>query len=338
MASRVTIYNPRGVKISEVDADFYREWKISEFGEGSFKISINDPKFSEELVDFGNWVYVEHSKLPEWIGTIETPREWEGGVITVNCLSGEARLKRALTRSNVKLEGTTGDIFQQLIEEYGGNITGLVVGEVDNSGETSTFTEQYISLYEAANKLNDVNDDEWNVTPLVDSKGSVKFACNWKDKLGRRRKIKLFEDKVMKQGGRMVEQGEIYNSVFAHGTGSNYKPKLVGEYTDWDGVADYGLSEWLYSDASVNQFNNDKIAMKKTQEYKNPRRTFTLALADVSDLFQNIEIGDIFDMQLYSMGFTGKKVGLDTTVRILQMNYKDSENTVNIVADEVKNG
>lgn len=337
MTSRVSIYNPQGKKLTEIEADFYREWKISEYGAGKFDISVLDTKFSEENLDFGNWVYVEHSDLAGWVGTIETPREWNGGLVTVNCRSGEGRLKRALTRKDSNYHGTPGHVYSRLIEDACSEIIGLKIGDIYSSGKHVTMLDNFANVYDLVCKLADKRDEEWDVTPSVDVRGNLWFACNWYKKIGTRRITRLFEDIHIQSGGKMVEQGDMYNRVIVKGAKGSWSHGGIGTYTDEDAKADYGLAELLLSDNTATEEDDHiEYARNYVNEHKDPRKTFTLGIANINSIFKELRLGDVFTIETYQQGFTGARLGCTTDVRVLQMNYKDSENVVNIVADEVK--
>ena len=335
MTSRVNIYNPQGRKLTEFDVDFYREWKLSEYGIGKFSISMLDSKFSEENVDFGNWVYVEHDKLAPWIGTIEPPRKWRAGIMEIECKSGEARLDRVVTKPGNKKWGTFGDIFEYMIEEYGGSLN-LIAGDIWRGGLRSHMGKEYLSLYEQVIKAAEKADAEWNVTPAVDLRNNVYFACNFQKRIGIPRGDWLYEDKHFAYGGTLTEQGEIHNSYWVFGAGGAFPSKPVGHAQDEASIADYGLAEWAMMDDELTEENADDIAENYVRENKDPRKTFELSLIDYDNLFKRVRIGDSYNIETYQLGFTGRRQGLRTRIRFLEMSYKDSENTVKVTADEVK--
>ena len=71
MSSRVSIYDKSGQWLTEVNTTFNRVYKLNEFGIGSFTLSTDDDKCREDYLQFGNYVYIEHDKLPVWSGMIE---------------------------------------------------------------------------------------------------------------------------------------------------------------------------------------------------------------------------------------------------------------------------
>jgi hypothetical protein len=338
MTSRVTIFDPQGNRLTELDVDMYREWKISEYGTGKFDISVLDPKFEAEYIDFGNWVLVEHDKLPGWIGTIECPREWNGGTVTVNCLSGEARLKRALTRKDTKYHGPPGHVFKMFIEDSCSEIIGLKLGSIHAiSPRHITVLDNFANCYDLICKIAEKRNEEWNIEPEIDSRGNVWFVCNWWKKMGTVRTTRLYEDKHCKNGVKLVEQGETYNRVIVKGAKGSWAQGKIGIYTDWRAVQDYGLYEYLLSDnTSKEEDDHEEYARAYVNAHKEPRKTFTLGLADVDDLFKEVRLGDTFTLETYQTGFTNGKLGCVADVRIFQMSYKDSENILNIVTDEDK--
>jgi len=338
MTSRISIYSPQGNKLTELEADFYREWKISEYGTGKFDISVLDDKFSSNFIDFGNWVHVEHDKLAPWVGTIECPRDWNGGMVTVNCLSGEARLKRALTRKDTKYHGTPGFVFSKFIQDACSEIIGLKVGHAYSAGKHITVLDNYAQVYNLVCRIAEKRNEEWDVTPSLDGNGSLWFEANWYKQMGTVRSTRLYEDKHVAAGVKLVEQGETYNRVIVKGAKGSWAQGGIGVYTDWAAVRDYGLYEFLLSDNTAKE-EDDHIdyARNYVNEHKEPRRTFTLGLVDADDLFKELRLGDTFTLETYQTGFTGDRLGCVADIRILQMNFKDSEGVVNVVADEVTN-
>ncbi len=337
MTSRVSIFDPQGNRLTEIDCDFYREWKIGEWGAGKFDISVLDSKFDQEYIDFGNWVLVEHDKLPSWIGTIETPREWNGGIVTVNCKSGEARLMRQLTRKDTKYHGTPGWVFSRFVEDSCSEVIGLKVGKVYSAGTHITVLDNYANVYDLVSRISEKRKCDWNVEPELDDDGKVWFVCNWYKKMGTVRTTRLYEDKHIKTGVKMVEQGETYNRVIVKGAKGSWAQGKIGIYTDWRAVQDYGIYEYLLSDNTAKEEDDhEEYARNYVNDHKEPRKTFTLGLADVDDLFKEVRLGDTFTLETYQTGFTNGRLGCVADVRIFQMNYKDSENILNIVTDEDK--
>ena len=74
MPTRITLFNNSGEKLAEIDANVSRSWKLNEDGAGTFTMSTQDTKAIIDYLEFGNFVYMEHDKLPIWGGMIDTPR------------------------------------------------------------------------------------------------------------------------------------------------------------------------------------------------------------------------------------------------------------------------
>ena len=337
MTSRVSIYNPQGVKLTEIEADFYREWKLSEYGAGKFDISVLDPHFDQEYIDFGNWVLAEHDKLPGWIGTIESPRDWNNGIVTVNCLSGEARLKRALTRKDTQYHGTPGHVFKMFIEDSCSEIIGLKVGNLYQAGSHITVLDNFANVYDLVCKIAEKRKNEWCVEPELDERGNLWYLCNWYQQAGTVRTTRLYEDKHFSAELKMTEQGDMYNRVIVKGARGSWAQGGIGIYTDWRAVKDYGLYEYLLSDNTATEEDDHiEYARNYVNAHKEPKKTWTLQIADVNDVFREVRLGDTFTIETYRTGFVDNHLGWVGDVRLKQMSYKDSENVVQTVAEEVK--
>lgn len=336
--SRPLVFSPTGKQLAELSVDFYREWKINAYGKGSFTIALNDTKFKKQYLNYGNFIYVENSELPPWVGTIEPPGKWSNYSLEVNCLSAEYYLSKAVTRPNEKIKGSPGKIFQQLIEDVGSRLSlSPTVGKIYDSGKESIYNKPFTSIYDAALDLKENGNEEFNVTPLIEN-GRLILVANWYKAMGTTKLRKLFETRNFEMGGELLEQGEIINSAFIYGDGATWESKPISDAIDQTSAFNHGYSEVGEYDKTATDANVSDLAQIYVKKYKEPRRTFKIAVAKEDDndtIFKDIKLGDTFPFSTVSCGWTGSHVGLDSKFRVLQMTFKDTEGKLNITADEV---
>lgn len=339
MASTISVFNNSGRKLAEIEADFKRSWKLCEYGSGSFEVAISDLKTKLEYLQFGNFVYVEHPKLPPWAGMIDVPRTWNKKSVVVNCYSGEYLLCNRIMPRELIVGGTKGTLFKALIENMENDAPHTVpvlAGDVWDGGGSTKMICHYEMAYNKMIDLLNVIGGEYQIVPAFDAGGNLYFLANFANLIGATDPFVLYEDHIELKDDVITEQGNIYNHVVSFGGGSTYWTIIAEKYRDENSIATYG-----YRSLAVNIGGNDVKAIADggqtaLEKSKNPRTTFALNVLDVGDAFYKTRVGNILSLELVNYGFTGGEIGISTKIRIMQMSYNDLTNKVSIVADEYK--
>jgi hypothetical protein len=337
MTTRITIFNNTGARVGEIDANVSRSWKLNTYGSGSFTMSLKDAKSIVEYLQLGNFVYMEHDKLPVWGGVIDTPRTWgTDGKITSSIYQAEYTLISEIISARTEIHsGTPGVIYSEITAVKIGTTIPIVAGDIFGGGVSQVKTYHFEELYGAVKDLADESGYEWNLEPASDANGALYFIANWYEKRGVDRLFHLYEDKNIRLSARaLTEQGSICNRIIGYGNGDAWSSREVSSQFDSESISKYG-----HRAKTVNFSGTDSEVVEATKVFladnKEPRKTFDLVALDVGDTFNNIRIGDTLPIDFYTIGFTGSNIGLSTRIRVLEMSYDDIDNQLKLVCDEV---
>jgi len=340
MASRITIYDKSGQYLTEVNATFNREYKLNEFGSGTFTLSTADEKCRDDYLQFGNFVMVEHEKLPAWGGMIDTPQIWGNGQVTSTVYSAEYILTCLITDSVMPVSGTPGTIFSELVKRLfnrnkaGADYSIVGLGNVYGGGAAISRSYQWNGLYAEITRLCKDTGFDFDFEPQIDANGRLYFLANFYEKRGMLKPFTLYEDLNIELSSTPLRvQGRIANLILIFGPGANAwsRPRLSGNNDESWGK--YG-GRWLVQAAQGIDLTTEVNALLK--EHAEPRKTFSLTAIDVGDTFYQLRVGDKFPVSFHSVGFSGSGFGTNETVRILQMKYDEGQNRLALVADQVK--
>lgn len=327
-----------GVKLAEISADCSRTWKLSDYGRCQFTIPTRDAKCTLENLQFGNFIYVDHEKLPAWGGVIDTPREWGQNIVTVTGYSGEYIYKWRRIEAIEKLIRTPGKIFSLIINRANrqGN-TRIKKGDVDESGETITQELNLLNCYDEIIRLSEEAGCEWMVMP-EQQRGSIEFSANFRKQFDIDQTMRNF---MLKEGHNieandtiMVEQGDIANDVQAIGQGASGESKPTHIATDDESIGKYGLRQHSESFQQDEYSTIWKAARSTLNKMKEPQKTFSLSALDVGDTWQFMILGNVLRLQMSNVGFTSEGLGLETKVRIIGMTYLEDSGKLDLVAEE----
>jgi hypothetical protein len=336
MSSRVSIYDKSGQWLTEVNTTFNRVYKLNEFGIGSFALSTDDDKCREDYLQFGNYVYVEHDKLPVWAGMIEPPRIWGQGQVTSTVYSAEYILSIMISDRTIVMRGAWGSVYQQLITQMFNNDAKSVVrvGNIFGGGKVINRTYNYANLYDEVKLLCRDSGNDFEFEPDIDANGRLFFSAHWHEKRGALKQFVLDEGtNIQLANPLMREQGRIANALRIYGDGATFESRPVAKRDDYESRSLYG-QRWL-----AQAVQGDDLAANADElikEYAHPRKTFNITALDVGDTFYQCRVGDMFPVSFFSVGFSGSGFGTSETARILQMDYKDNTNTLSLVADQVR--
>jgi hypothetical protein len=336
MSSRVNIYSHYGKWLTEVDATFNRSWKLNDYGPATFTLSMQDAKCREDYLQFGNFVYVEHEKLPVWAGMIDTPRTWGHGSVTSTVYSAEYLLTCLITTRSTSAQGSHGAVFQALIEQTFNNDVGdiIKIGDIYGGGKSIKRTYYYNTLLDEIKKLCIDSGNDFDLQPEIDQNGRLFFSANWYEKRGMLKPFTLYDDINIKLSNTPLrEQGRIGNKLRIYTTGATYESRGVAWRDDLVSVSKYG-QRYLAQLQQGNDLNANADALLVEHTY--PRKTFDMTAIDSGDTYYQMRIGDQFPISCHSVGFSGSGFGVDEIVRVLQMRYEEDKNELVIVADQVK--
>jgi len=339
MASRVMIYDQGGAALAEVEASVTRSWVLSDVGEAAVTLAITDAKCRQEVIEFGRLVVVEHDRLPAWVGVIDVPRDWSRMKVIVKSLSAEQIFHYRVPPAVKTLTGTAGALFAEMLAIA--NLQGDTLmrpGEIYLGGQTRQETINLTRLLAEIKRVSNRSGHEWGVTPEIGTDGRLTLRAHWWERRGG-----MVDDLALEEGWNieatddvLSEQGEIVNWLMGYGDGATWASRPIVIRQDDDSIARYGLHQDARAyDGVTSPATLEASVLADLARLKQPRRTFGLTALDVGNTFTRVGLGNILRLRLISTGFTGDASGLEATVRVRAMEYKEAENKLDLVVDEV---
>jgi hypothetical protein len=340
---RLRIFRRDGTPVAEFKASVIRSWVIG--GEGRCQFTYPTRKtdvVNEDVLQYGNFLLVESSILPPWIGCIDTPRDWSSRNVTVSGYTPERVFSQRIGATELVLQGAPGGLFLRLVKLLNQDEQTIIrPGSIWRGGKSRQMTINPKPLSEYLKTLWEDSGEDYAWTPLIKSNGALIVQADWLQVLGSTTSALLHEGtgggNIEAAGRIMVEDGPIINSVFAYGEGENWKSKPTFVITNKNSIKKYGLREASEEYSGVSSMTTLKEnARQKITEFKQPARSFTLNALNVGDTFKYIRLGNVLNVQFQNLGFRSGSVGFAARVRIVGMNYNPStKNKIQLVAREV---
>lgn len=340
MATRITIYDRTGVRLAEVNACPQYTWLVGDAGSCTFTMSTADPKLVRRFFQAGNFVLIEHDKLPPWGGSFEKQRKWDGYICTITALSAEYMFAKRRGNPTTTLKGGTAacvlGMLQQANQPYDTLIRPGVIVDVDPQHQKKLReTDLLTQLKELASEAY----SEWQVIPTLDGNNRLSFLLNWYPKMGITHVTHLVEGFNIKQNSAfLTENFNMVNDYLGYGDGSNWATKPVAYLSDPTSQAQYGLyqgTKYFQGDTTTGVVTSD------TQSYLNvrsqPNNVFKLDVLNVGTIFQELHLGDTFPLEMHHTGFGSDAIGEFTSIRINNgMTYNGDVDTVSLMTKEIQ--
>src|ERR1043165_7303465 len=87
---RVRIFRKDGTAAAEFRARVQRSWVIGDEARAEFVLSSNRSNYvNEDVILPGNWLVVQNSALPSWVGVIDEPINWGTRNVTLSAYTPE---------------------------------------------------------------------------------------------------------------------------------------------------------------------------------------------------------------------------------------------------------
>jgi hypothetical protein len=335
--SRIQIFDHFGTKIDEVQADADRTWKISDYGRCQFILSTYDDKCTEENLEYGNYVYIDHDTLPAWGGIIYTPREWGKHTVTVTAYSGEFIFKLRRAEAITTETASPGNLFSIILDKANAEgDTRIKEGDIYTDGATLRWKLNVLKFYDEIKRLSDETKNEWRLRAKL-SNGQIRFLADWSKKLGIVRNYELKETHNIETNDRIIiEQGDIANDVLGIGNGATQISKTNIVRIDDTSLGKYGLMQFART-FQQGEYGSVEVGTESTlEDMKEPSKVFSLSVLDVGDTWDNVDLGDTLKLYMSNIGFRKGTLGINTDVRITGMTYLENEGKLELVCEEVK--
>jgi len=340
---RIRIFDREGFPVAEFRTTVQRSWAIGEEGRAVFSYpSRKTDIVNEQVLQFGNWLWVQNDTLPDWVGMIDVPRHWTARTVNVCAYTPERQF--ALRRGPIEdvLTGSSGTIFERLLQYVNlEETTVLRAGNIYRGGTQRQETINPTTLDKDLKRIQQRSGEEYQFRPATDVAGRLIVYCDWLDRLGIDSPVLLHEGRgggnIEATENIMIEDGPIINDTLGYGDGQTWKSKPTTKVIDPTSTGRYGLRQDSkgYSGVTTTQALIENSTSHIAQ-FKAPARSFEITALNVGETFQYINLGNRLKLRFQNIGFYNGTQGFETTVRILGMAYDPTEkNKVVLVVEEI---
>lgn len=351
MPSRVTIFNHFGSPIAELSVSTTRSWVLNDVGRCQFQIAVfNNPSCTRGILQYGNFVLVEHlptrdefgtarGTLPPWVGFITPPQEWDFGVLTVTAYSAENLLAfRPMPYTGIN--ASAGGAFLKIIL-YANSLGGFQIIPGSIYDDNKRLSVQFrLSGYEEALNLSKISGQDWDVSAVLQSPGrTLGLTANWYSQRG------VLVNRLFSEGSvgnmrlpKLYEQGMIANVIYGYNTASSTGTRYSSVKSDANSISDYGMFGVNNNFSADSQAAVDAASINLLNSSSRPKITLDLTALDNGQTFGGLAPGNIWNVSLKSVGFLGSGIGFEGSVRILGMEYNDDINEVSLTTQVLSAG
>jgi hypothetical protein len=336
--ARCIVATKSNVAIAEISPDIeYISWRLNKVGRAKFTLAKTDSKATERILRFGNRILFEFDNgLPNWVGVIEPPRNWDGKNVRCMAFSAEHIFSFRTTDKGRYFSGqTVGAIYKKLITEANDvSSMGITVGDVYEGGGVHSPSYHFKSLLDIFQDslTKNLSDYDFDVTGTY-RRGNFIFKANLYETKGTtKRGIALVEGANVTEL-KLSEQGPIVNSWDVIGEGFGWGDSRPTAHSEDDASIDkYGLREDSRVYPSVKLITTLQYhANAELDDTKLPYNEYDIDVMDLAPgTFANYDIGDFVTLQSASIGFDG----INTLVRILDREYQPEKNICYLLVKE----
>ena len=332
MSSQVTVFDKEGTPLADLDVDVFRSWVLNGYGEASFTISTRDNKCREEFLQYGNRLLVQHDKLPEWVGIMDTPRVWKYGSVECHALGAEVWFDWRLTHVHPMYD-TLANVFRFIIDSsnsWGGS---QMQHGIIRSGGIATTAALGGKASDHIMRLVDKYMVDWSVTPYLSGNKLFLRANMYGGSRGENTGLTLNNINSKNVEPTMTEDGAIYNHVFYYSEPGEGGGRKFGDARDNVSVGKYDLR--MIAEQGVGSYEEglEFSARMKLLDTKEPFIMVAPSALDVGETFRQLRLGNVIYWENDYTGFAGASVGSNSTVRIVGMEYSETDKSVGLVVE-----
>jgi hypothetical protein len=339
-------YNLRA--IAEVDCRAQCAWVLNtpngELGTASIVLSVNESKLSEQLLRWGNILYIGNTPAGDWAGVVTGESDTQSE-ITLNATSAEILLddrcmRRGLDRSGT-FSGSFGMMLTQVITDANRiSNTGLSAGDIQIEGPSlnDKRSGDYLTFIR---RRQEITGWEWAVVPTLNDGGVPVLALSARPQLGTDHSANAaLEEGVNLQfadGPIRTVTGRVKNDILNVGViGTPDGQQILTPETDDTSISLYGPRQAEVKTTDVSKEALIARADADLARQKQPERRYTL-VANSAAIYPYLRIGNYLALRLYSAGFDWQTLqrGTNTVVRIIGMSYDTSLGVVPLIVQEV---
>jgi len=340
---RILLGNRFGKIIEEVQPDVGSvSWILDGIGQVVLTFAKSDSKATASNLQVGNRVYIEMDHgLPAWGGTIEVPRKWTAGTVSVSCYGIEYQLSSRVTRKNdIFNDRLAGSIFSDLLlHEEQKDPLGIVLGKVWMGGRLHRLSYHYKPVWQVlTDGLRKYEQCDFRFTPLLDG-NTIQFRADLGQILGEDRTTAVALVEGSGAGCNvsgdltLEEQGAVINVQYTAGSGSSWgDDRTVVVAKDSNSAARHGLREKQATYSGIADVATlQMLAERALSQNSEPRRIFSLPVLDAEPgRFSAYGLGDVVRAVLSTYGFGG----YDGKLRVLAREFDPSSGGCKLVVEE----
>lgn len=332
-ASQVTVYNPMGIALADLDVDVYRSWVLNGPGEANFTISTKDNKCREEYLRYGNRLLVQHTDLPDWVGFIDTPRLWSYGRVEVNAVGAETWFDWRVTNIGA-VHDSLAEVFRWIIDDcnhWGGSQ--MKYGEIKNGG-IDAVAALGGKATDHIQRIVEKWGVDWSVTSRISKNNRLELYANLYDGLrGKATQLVLNHINSRITDPIVTEDGAIWNHVFYYSEPGEGGSRVIGDSRDHRSEMLYDLRQIAEQGVGAYEPGLEFAAWMRLQETKEPVIMVAPAVLNINEAWKSLRLGNFINWDSDYVGFDNSTVGMASVLRIVGMEYADKEQAVTLVAE-----
>jgi hypothetical protein len=337
MASQTFIFDHSMHLLAEVDVPSTpRGWVPNRFGKCEFSMSLSDPKVTDQILHYGNLIFIKHipavdangnvqGKLPDWVGIILPPRTWDEGVVHVTAYSAEAVLVFRPMQWEDNFTGQVLHVFRKCIDRANTldpNIQ-FIYGHQDNKSSPLMYNFR-LSAYDHI--VTAVTDAEmyWNVTGEVVN-DNLKLYANLLEGQGLETDMVMTSENTKMGSPLLEEQGTPANYIIAYSQANTPQTRITVEVQNPESVKEFGMLAFnRVFDGRTDASTVENAAQALVSAMGKPRKLFSRSVMDVGANFTSLRLGNILNIQENRVGFKpGGGFGFSARARIMSVDYND---------------
>jgi hypothetical protein len=332
------IFDESGTELTSIETQVTASYIMNKVSDMSFKISRNDPKCTEEFMQFGNRVYWD-GPTGHWGGIIQE-RHWPPGELQVLCLSAAQLLGqkwRRTVKDKVLKDMTAGEMFRTLLADANA-VQDLRIqpGSIWGGGVQRDETLK-LSPLEHISRIASRSGCEWEIVPDIDSHGRLYFLANWYERMGMEMDFELLEGHNLKLSGGndMDEYGDIVNDLLGVNDAQTKGKRLYSNKIDADSAEKYGglrQAEVVFA-GNTAQATLDANTARRLEEWNHPISASAPIALDVGETYANCALGNTVRLRYVKTGFSNGELGSLLDVRIMGHNYSQATKELTLTVE-----
>jgi len=339
----VLMYDYTLKPLAELVCRTRRSWVLNQpdeqLGAATLWLSVADPNLSEELLRFGNILYIHDGLLPDWAGVVGEPQAFDQAEVSIGATAAETLFDDRRLDGQTRLEGTPGAVYRQIVRAASLIAPlGIVEGDIGELGRPVALGVGTHSLLELIQNLQDKHGGEWGVEPSLSAGRTPVLSAWYRPQTGQdySGSVALIEgvNITYADGPIMTRHGRVRNDVLVVGSGGKSDTGLRGSASDPASISAYGLRQEALVENLSSQSSVDSRAAQEVATSKDPVRRFEVT-ANNPDIYPYLRIGNTLGLELTSLGFEAGRRGLTTTVRVIGLATDDADGEVPLVLEEV---